>query len=124
MIGKGMWLGAVAVTMMAAVLVAASAEAKTKIHLGIGTPGYYYDPYYDPPAYYDDDYSYGYVTSYRRYRISCGEAKEMLRDRGYYRVRTRDCEGRSYSFLATKRGVPFIVRVSARSGEIISRDPL
>jgi hypothetical protein len=43
----------------------APAEAKVRVFLGIGSPGYY-DPYYDP-YYNDDPYYYGEPVYHRRH---------------------------------------------------------
>lgn len=68
-------------------------------------PGYYRPP--PPPDYYIAD------------RVSCREAKNIVRNEGFHRVRTLDCEGRHYQFRASYKGRPVIVVVSARSGRIV-----
>jgi hypothetical protein len=66
-------------------------------------PGYYRPP---PPAYYPIG-------------ISCSDARRIVRNEGFHRVRAIDCEGRRYQFRASYRGRPVIVIVSSRSGRII-----
>ena len=80
------------------------------VDIGIGTGGGVgvYDPY-------DDDYEY------RRRRISCGEARSLVRDRGYIRVRNVSCGGRVHAFKAFRRGTLWLVTVNARSGNISRR---
>ena len=71
-------------------------------------PPIYIDPgYYRPPIYESRD------------RISCREARQIVREEGFRDVRAFDCEGRSYQFEARRKGRSFIVVVSARSGNII-----
>lgn len=133
--------GTIAATVLAAALafVPTAAMAKTKIHVGIGAGsdycfhrpysaacrfghgyGYGYDYYQPPIGYY---YAPRYLPPPYSYRISCGQAKEIVRDHGYRNVRTRDCGGRINSFIGRKSGHLWLVRVDTRSGRI-SRAPL
>jgi hypothetical protein len=119
-------LVAAAVMSAGIVMSAGAADAKTNITIGIGIPG---------PGYYDDGYGYGYPPRYYydeprrvyyqpRYRLSCGQAVRNLRHNGYRRIEPQDCSGSRYSFIAWRRGHPFVVSVSSRSGRIIGRSPL
>ena len=127
--------GTLAASVVAAALAFSpvTAEAKTKIHISIGGwpghcsdyrddgycgPGWgyyrggrYYD---DPPRYYDDR------RRHRNANVSCGEAREMLRDRGYRRISSRDCGGRTYVFTAVKRGNLYRIAVRAWNGAVVS----
>ena len=64
---------------------------------------------------YDEDYDY------RRRRISCGEARSLVRNRGYYRVRMIDCGRRVHRFSGFRRGRLWLVTVNARTGNISRR---
>jgi len=93
----------------------ASALAGTHVGVGIGLGGGYYPPpyeggypVYDPYDDYDADY------------ISCGEGRRIVRDYGFYRVRPTRCGGSVYRYEAVKRDRLWSVKVSARSGRIIS----
>jgi hypothetical protein len=100
------------------------AKADVDFHIGIGTPGYY-SPYYGYGPYYGYSPYYGGYDYYapRKYRkLSCGQARAILRDRGYRKIRTRDCDGRTYSFIARRKGETFIVHVNSRSGAISRRE--
>lgn len=137
--------GTLAASLIAATLAFSpgAADAKTKVHINIGGwpshcnayradgycgPGYgYYNDgrYYDDPVWlyddqprYDDDRRH----SRRDANISCGEAREMLRDRGYRRINSRDCGGRTYVFTAVKRGNLYRIEVRSRNGAVISVD--
>jgi hypothetical protein len=68
-------------------------------------PGYYRPP--PPPDFYYSD------------RISCRQAKNIVRNEGFHQVRALDCEGRQYQFRASYKGRPVIVVISSRSGRIL-----
>jgi len=93
-----------------------SAGADTSIDIGVGVPGYppAYEPrypVYDPDDDYDDD-DYDY--------ISCRQGRRIVRDYGFYRVTPTRCGGAVYRYEAVKRHRLWSVKVSARSGRIIS----
>jgi len=73
--------------------------------VGVGTPYYYgYGAY--PDVYYP----------YHRRKLSCWQARELVRDRGFRRVRTIECFGRIYTFRAMRLGHPVTINVNARTG--------
>jgi hypothetical protein len=57
-------------------------------------------------------------------RISCGEGRLILRDRGFYRVRPIECQGRIYTYLGRRHGDAFRIELSARSGRIVGVDSI
>jgi hypothetical protein len=59
---------------------------------------------------------------YRHHRLSHEEIRWILRDRGYHRIRFFDDSGRVYQVRARKHGETYFLVVSARSGEILSRN--
>lgn len=73
-------------------------------------PGYYDDPGFDRP----------YYRPYDRFRISCWEGRDSVREAGFRNVRAIDCNGSRYSYEARRRGDSFIVSVNSRSGRIVS----
>jgi hypothetical protein len=84
---------------------ASADDVDFRVGVGIGTPSYYgYGAY--PDAYYP----------YRRHKLSCWQARELVRDRGYYRVRAMECNGRVYTFRAMRRGHPVTISVNSRTG--------
>jgi hypothetical protein len=106
------------------------AEAKVKVVIGIGQPGgycyYNYDPfrcggygYYPRPGYFVPHPGYDYGDGYGD-RVSCREARGILRDRGFRDVRTTDCGGKLHSFIARKKGGVFRINVYSRNGRIHS----
>ena len=97
---------------------------------GYDPPGYgYYPSYgYGYPAfgYGYPSYGYGYysphyypIPGYRSV-ISCGTARQVVRNHGFNSVRARDCSGRTYSFLARKGGKSWLVSVNSRNSRIIA----
>jgi hypothetical protein len=80
--------------------------------------GYYYEtPWWTLPlivgggmAY--DNYGDGYG------RLSCGEARARVRHSGFRNVSTIECNGRTYTFEATRRGRDVTVYVNSRTGAV------
>jgi hypothetical protein len=102
------------------------AEAKVKVHIGVGQPGgycyYNYDPfrcggygYYSGPEHFVPHPGYGYQD-----RVSCNEARWIVRERGFRDVRTTNCGGKLHAIIAKKRGGIFRVKVYSRNGRIHS----
>ena len=107
------------------------AEAKVKVTIGIGQPGgycyYNYDPfrcggygYYPRPGYFVPHPGYGYRRLRYGDRVSCKEARWIVRERGFRDVRTTDCGGKFHAFIAKKRGGNFRIKVYSRNGRIHS----
>jgi hypothetical protein len=100
---------------------ATAADAKIIIRFG-GVP--YYDNQMGPDyRYYQGRGWYQYQGNNQfqdgnRGRISCGEAKSIVRENGFRNVRTRECEGRTYTFTATRRGHQILVFVNSRNGNV------
>jgi len=90
---------------------------------GYGNPGWHphkpgyggggYGNNYPPPPYYGGGYGGQFVT--------CGMAKQIVRQSGFWNVNTQSCGGPFYSFTGMKRGRPFEIDVSRR-GKIINVD--
>jgi hypothetical protein len=70
--------------------------------------GYYGDGYYGN-RYYDDGYSRNSV-------MSCRAARNILANRGYSYITTRDCVGHYYSFNGSKNGHKYRLSVNAVTG--------
>lgn len=110
------------------------AEAKVKVTIGIGEPGgycyYNYDPYrcggygyYSRPGYFIPHPGYGYENDYGDGygdRVSCKEARWIVRERGFRDVRTADCGGKYHTFIGRKKGGLFKIRIYSRNGRIHS----
>ena len=101
---------------------ASLAEAKTNFRIYLGEP--YYDRQMGPDyRYYDGRGWYQYQPDYQnqprnRGRISCNEARRIVRDRGFRNVATRECEGRTYTFTARRNGNRILLYVNSRTGAV------
>ncbi len=91
----------------------AEADTNVKIYLGMPHYGYQVGP----------DYVYG--KSYGWYRpgrhlnrLSCGEARRIVGNRGYHNVVARNCSGGTYVFRAVRNHRIAIVYVNARTGAV------
>ena len=104
------------------------AEAKTRVNLYFGVP--YYDQrlgddyiYYPNRGWYRDDRRRPFYGDYRRYdrgygRITCNQARNLVRNQGYRNVRTRDCTGNTYTFSARRNNRTVILNVNVRTGAV------
>jgi len=102
--------GLIALTSLAAVPANASS-----LTVEFGNPGYGMGYGWD-----NDRGERGY--RHMRHRLSREEIRWILRDRGYRNIRFFDDGGRVYQLRARKRGETYFLVVSARSGEILSRN--
>jgi len=95
------------------------AEARVNVDIGIGIPGpgYYGGGYgyHNPAPYYGRD---RYYRPRRSYRLTCGQVRRKIRNRGFYRIRAVDCSGSRYTFNAKRHGVWYRLRVKSRNGRI------
>lgn len=51
-------------------------------------------------------------------RISCWQGAQIVDDYGFNRVRTRECNGSTYTYFARRKGKNFIVYVDSRRGRV------
>ena len=97
-----------------------TADAKIRIYLGVP----YYDYQVGPDYQFNDNYgwyrpgrrmdsNYGYNN-----RLSCNEARRIVRRSGFHDVVTRECQGRTYTFTALRGGHQILVFVNARTGAV------
>ena len=111
---KGLFLTA-AVAATLAFAMPTTADAKVKIYLGFP----HYDYQVGPDYRYRDGYGWYQDTRYyNRGRLSCGEARRAVRNNGFRNVNTIECNGRTYTFEATRRGREVTVFVNSRNGRI------
>jgi hypothetical protein len=116
---KNLFLATAFAASLAAFALPSEAEAKVIIHLGF--PHYDYQP--GPDYRYRDGYGWyqpGYQRPgyYGRQRLSCGEAKWRVRERGFRNVRTIECDGRTYTFMARRGDRRVTVYVNSRTGAV------
>lgn len=84
------------------------------IQIGFGGSGYGWSDGYG--------HGYGHHRHHMRQRLSTDEVRWMLRDSGYHQIRFFDDRGPVYQLSARKHGDMFYLVVSARTGEILSRN--
>ena len=121
---KSLFLASAVVATLALAMPTA-ADAKTSVQFFFGMPhyGYQVGPDYrfrDGYGWYQDT---RYYNNYRYYnnnrgRLSCGEARRIVRNSGFRNVDTIECNGRTYTFEATRRGRDVTVFVNSRNGRI------
>ena len=98
-----------------------TADAKIRIYLGVPYydyqvgPGYMYDDSY---GWYNPGYGMGYGFHSNRGRLSCNEARRIVRRDGFQNVVTRECDGRIYTFTAIRHGHQILVFVNSRTGAV------
>ncbi len=112
---KSFFLATALAVSVAAFALPSEAEAKVVVHLGVP----HYDYRVGPDYRFRDGYGW-YLPSgfYGRHRLSCGEAKWRVRERGFRNVSTIECNGRTYTFKARRGDRRVIVYVNSRSGAV------
>jgi hypothetical protein len=93
----------------------AAAEAKTNVKIYLGLPHYSYRV--GPEYRFREGYGW-YLPDVRHGRLSCREARRIVRNRGFKNVSTIECSGRTYTFEATRRGRDVTVYVNSRTGAV------
>lgn len=94
--------------------VAAEAHSNVKIFFGLQHYGYQVGPDYR----YRNGYGWYRPVGINRGRLSCGEARRVVRNKGFRNVDTIECNGRTYTFEATRRGRDLTVYVNSRTGAV------
>ena len=113
---KGLFFAS-AVAAVLALAIPTEADAKTKVKVYLGMP--HYDYQVGPGYRFRDGYGwYEPIGIYDRGRLSCGEARRIVRSNGFRNVATIECNGRTYTFEATRRGRDVTVFVNSRNGRI------
>ena len=94
-----------------------TAEAKTSVKIYLGVPHYSYQV--GPDYRFRSGYGwYRPIGVSMRGRLSCGEARARVRHSGFRNVSTIECQGRIYTFEATRRGRDVTVFVNSRTGAV------
>ena len=93
---------------------AAQADTNFRVYLGVPHYGYQVGPDYR----YRDGYGWYRPVGIYRGRLSGGEARRVVRNRGFRNVVTIECNGRTYTFEATRRGRDVTVFVDSRTGAV------
>ena len=87
-----------------------AAEAKPSVNIYLGMPHYSYQV--------GPDYVYRKGHGWYRSRLSCGQARRIVRDRGYRNIEARNCSGGTYVFRVMRNNRAAIVYVNARTGAV------
>lgn len=95
---------------------ATTADAKTSVNIYMGVPYYSYQVGPD----YQFRKGHGWYRPGRpnHRKMSCNQARDLVRDRGYRNVQARNCGGQTYVFRATRNGRAVIVYVNSRTGAV------
>lgn len=94
---------------------AGSAEAKTQVNIYLGVPHYGYQV--GPDYVYRKGHGW-YRPDRRVNRLSCGEARRIVRNRGFHNIEPRNCSGSTYVFRAMRNHRVMLVYVNARTGAV------
>ncbi len=107
-----------AVAAVLALAIPTEADAKTNVKIYLGVPHYGYQV--GPDYRFRNGYGWYQDTRYynNRGRLSCGEARARVRNNGFRNVATIECNGRTYTFEATRRGRDVTVFVDSRNGRM------
>jgi len=93
-----------------------AAEANTNVQIYLGMPHYGYQV--GPDYRFRSGHGWYRPVGVNRGRLSCGEARSRVRNNGFRNVATIECQGRTYTFEATRRGRDVTVYVNSRTGAI------
>jgi hypothetical protein len=132
-------LAAAAIVSTVALGTATSAQADPNVNfsfgVGFGMPVYdagyqdqFEDPYFGRRFHHRRHFHHGWNDFADvppppvHYGISCGNGREILRQRGFRNVQAYSCQGPTYGYQAWKRGEFFRVAVNFR-GQIVSVQP-
>lgn len=113
---KGFFLATAFAATLAFGMPVAAEAAKVKIYLGVP----HYDYRVGPDYRFRDGYGWYRPVhyGYNRGRLTCGEARRIVRNSGFRNVDTIECRGRTYTFEATRRGRDVTVFVNSRNGRV------
>ncbi len=113
----------IAAAAVSAIAFGASAPAQAKVNVDLYLGGFgpgYYEPSYPVYGGYDDEYRPRRRHHEVSYGVSCEDGRDTVRSSGFHKVRAISCSGKRYTYRARQHGDTFIVKVSRRSGNIIS----
>ncbi len=94
---------------------AAEAHSSFKIYFGVPYYSYNVGPGYE----YRRGYGWHRRNDYREQgRLTCGEARHEISNRGYYNISAIECSGSTYTFRGWKNGRRHQLLVNSRSGAV------
>lgn len=92
----------------------AQADTDVKFKIYFGQPHYTYKV--GPDYVYRKGYGWHKRHVVIRNKLSCSQARNIVRNHGYRVIATRDCSGATYVFRAGSKGRNYLVYVNARTG--------
>lgn len=107
-----------ALAVTAAFAMPSIADAGVKVGVFFGVP--HYDSRVGPDYRYRHGYGWYRPSHYGNYgKLSCSQAKRLVRRNGYSDVETIECNGRTYTFEGENyRGREVTIYVNSRTGEM------
>jgi hypothetical protein len=90
------------------------ADTDVKFRFYFGEPHYAYRV--GPDYVYRKGFGWHRQHPALRDKLSCGEARRVVRNHGYRIISTRDCSGRTYVFRTSSKGKVHLIYVNARTG--------
>jgi hypothetical protein len=109
---------------IAAGLVALTALAAIPANATTIAAGYYEQPRWDGPRGDGPRWDHRRGDRWRNHNLTAQEVRYVLRDKGYRNITFVDARGRNYEVVARKGHRHYLMVVSARDGDIISRNRL
>jgi hypothetical protein len=101
-------------------LVLAHAPSPSHADTGVKLNFYFGEPHYTyrvgPDYVYRKGFGWHRHRAALRDRLSCGEARRVVRNHGYRVISTRDCSGKTYVFRTSSKGKVHLIYVNARTG--------
>jgi hypothetical protein len=97
-------------------LASLAARADTDVGDRLNFGEHYYDHRVGPDYIYRKGYGWYRSRGEMHQRLTCGEARSIVRRRGYGDILVRDCHGTTDVFRTSKNGRPHIAYVNPRTG--------
>ena len=75
--------------------------------------------WWDEPCYGFGD-PFGWREEELGFRVSCAEARKIVQDRGYQKVRAAKCGARQHQLTGWRNGKKYLIKVNGYNGDIWS----
>ena len=102
---------ALAMSVLASVMALPAAAHPPGFHFGHGCSVWWDEPCYDP---------FGWREEELGFRVNCDSAREIVRERGYQKVRIAKCGVRQHQMTGWRRGMKYLITVNGYNGDIWS----
>lgn len=94
----------------------AEAHSDVSVRIFFGQPFYAYRA--GPDYVYRPGWGWHRRSAAIRDKLSCAEARNLARQRGFNIVSTRECKGTTYTFRARYKGQSRLIYVNSRTGGV------